>query len=135
MKSNIIKYCVICQAPFHPDRRVENRRIVCDKTECQRQKASQNQQRWSEQNPGYFKGRYPKLKDQILANKRKKAPSKRQPKLGIQDDLTPNNNSLLNLLENVKSIQDDITDKITISKLQLQRSLEMVYKTNQPHLF
>lgn len=130
MKSNIIKNCVICQAPFQPDRRVEKRRTVCDSIECQRQKTEQTQQQWLEKNPDYFKGRYPQLKPYILANKRKKASSKRHAKLGIQEDLTLNNNNLLNLLESVKSIQDDITDKITISKLQLKRSLEIVYKMN-----
>lgn len=130
MKSNIIKHCVICQAPFQPDKRVEKRRTVCDKTECQRQKKKQTQTRWLEKNPGYFKGRYSQLKTQILANKRKKAESKRELKSNIQDDLTLNNNNLLSLLKNIQSIQDDITQKITISKLHLKRSLEIVYKTN-----
>ena len=80
-------------------------------------------------NPDSFKGRYPELKTQILDNKKKKALSKKQPELGIQDDLIPYNNNLLNLLEEIKSIQDDITYKITISNEQLKESLSLVYKT------
>lgn len=130
MKSTIIKYCVICQAPFQPDRRVEKRQMVCGKTECQLQRKKQSQDRWVKQNPGCFRGRYPKLKTQILANKKKKALSKKKPVLSIQDDLTFYNNNLLNILEDIKGIQDDITHKITISNKQIKKSLTLVYKTN-----
>ena len=130
MKSTIIKYCVICRAPFHPDRRVEKRQLVCGKTECQLQRKKQSRDRWVEKNPDYFTGRYQELKTQIQANKKKKALSKKQPVLSIQDDLTLNNYNLLNLLANISSIQDDITHKITIGNLQFKSSLKLVYKTN-----
>lgn len=129
MKSDIVKYCAICQAPFHPDRRVEKRRTVCDKTECQRQKKKQSQQDWLEKNPDYFKGRYPQLKSQILANKQKKGKSIQQPKSRIQDDLTLNNYNPLSLLKDFTSIQNDLNQKITTIKLYLKSSLKLVYKT------
>ncbi len=129
MKSEITKHCVICQAPFRPDKRVVKRRTICDNRSCQHKKKHQSQQQWLEKNPDYFKGRYPQLKVQILANKKNQQDqSKSQPELSIQDELTPNNNKLLTLLENVKSIQDDITYQITESKSQLEHLLALVYK-------
>lgn len=128
MKSNITKYCVICQAPFQPDKRVEKRRMVCDKSTCQRARKKQSQTRWIEKNPDYFKGRYPQLKEQILRNRQKKILLHQNDETSIQDELTLNNNSLLNVLEKIVGIQDDLTDKITTTKRQLKQSINMVYK-------
>ena len=62
MKSNIAKKCIICQDTFYPDRRVETRQTVCEKPKCKREKKAQSQQQWSDENPGYFNGRYPQIK-------------------------------------------------------------------------
>lgn len=129
MKSKIAKTCVICQDLFYPDKRVETRRKVCDKLACRLEKKRQSQRQWVKKNPDYYKGRYPQLKDQILKNKRKESQSKVQPSSSIQDDLTSFNNNLLTLLLNIRSIQDDITYKITESKLHLENSLNLVYKS------
>ena len=71
MKSKIAKTCIICQDTFYPDRRVEKRRKVCDKLYCKLEHKRQSQQKWLKANPDYFKGRYPQLKEKIMANKLK----------------------------------------------------------------
>jgi hypothetical protein len=130
MKSTIAKTCVVCGEIFYPERRVEKRQQVCDKLACKLEKKRQSQQRWLAQNPDYFKGRYPQLKEQILANKRKKSSAKIPRTSGIQDELTAYNNSLLMQLLCIQRIQDEITSKITKSKLHLKNLLNLVYKTN-----
>ena len=130
MKSKIPKKCEICQDTFYPDQRVEKRQKVCDKLACKLEKKRRSQQKWLDKNQGYFKGRYPQLKDQILENKGKKSQSKTRPSPSIQDELTPFNNNLLTLLLSIRSIQDEITYKITKSKLHLENSLKLLYKSN-----
>jgi hypothetical protein len=131
MKSEIAKTCIICQGIFYPDRRVEKRQKVCDKLSCKLERKSQSQRNWLTHNPDYFKGRYCQLKDQILKNKKNKTfQVKAPPSLGIQDELTSYNNNLLTLLHTIRSIQDEITDKITKTKLHIKKSINIVYKTN-----
>jgi hypothetical protein len=124
------KVCIICKEPFTPHPKVGDRQQVCNKTYCKLQRKSLSQQNWLSKNPDYFKGRYPQLKEQILANKKQKAQSKPKACSGIQDKLTSNQNKLLTALVNLMSIQDEITVKITKSKCCLQDILDLVYKTS-----
>lgn len=131
MKNDINqKVCIICNEKFTPDPRVGDRQKVCKKTHCKLQRKKLAQQNWVRQNPGYFKGRYLQLKDQILANKRQQAQSKSTACSGIQDELTYNQNRLLTALKYIMSIQDEITRKITKGKYYLQDILTLVYKTS-----
>jgi len=110
MKSEIhAKVCIICNEPFDPNPKVGVRQKVCKKSTCKLQRKKLAQKHWLLKNPGYFKGRYPQLKDQMLANKTQKAPVKPKTSSGIQDE---------------------ITHKITESKYYLQNSLNLVYKTS-----
>ena len=97
-------------------------------SKLQRKKLAQKN--WLAKNPGYFKGRYPQLKEQILANKNKTAQSRPTACFSIQDKLTSNQNKLLTALEYLMSIQDEITRIITKSKYCLQDTLTLVYKTS-----
>ena len=124
------KVCIICKENFVPDPRVGVRQKVCNKTYCKLQRKKRAQQQWVRKNPGYFKGRYPQLKEQILANKKKKAQSRLQDCSSIQDKLTSNQNKLLTALEYLMSIQDEITHIITKGKYCLQDTLTLVYKTS-----
>jgi hypothetical protein len=127
---SIEKVCIICNEKFTPDPRVGDRQKVCNKTYCKLQRKKRAQQHWVRNNPGYFKGRYPQLKEQILANKKKKAQSRPQDCSSIQDKLTSNQNRLLTALEYLMSIQDEITRFITKGKSCLQDTLTLVYKTS-----
>ena len=131
VKNNSIeKVCIICNEKFTPDPRVGDRQKVCQKTYCKLQRKKLAQQHWVRKNPGYFKGRYPQLKEQILANKKKNAQSRPKACVSIQDKLTSNQNKLLTALEYLMSIQDEITHEITKSKYCLQDTLTLVYKTS-----
>lgn len=124
------KVCLICKEDFIPDPRVGDRQKVCKKLSCKLQRKKLAQHNWLSKNPGYFKGRYPQLKDQILANNKRKAQSRSHACSGIQDELTSNQNKLLTALEYIMSIQDEITRRITKSKYCLQDTLTLVYKTS-----
>jgi len=124
------KVCLICKEDFVPDPRVGDRQKVCNKTHCKLQRKKLAQQDWVRRNPGYFKGRYPQLKEQILANKRKTAQSRSKACFSIQDKLTSNQNKLLTVLETFMSIQDEITRKITKSNYYLDGILTLVYNTS-----
>jgi hypothetical protein len=124
------KVCLICKENFIPDSRVGDRQKVCQKLSCKLQRKKLAQQHWVRNNPGYFKGRYSQLKDQIRANKKRKAQSRPPACVGIQDKLTSNQNKLLTALEYLMSIQNEITRIITKSKYCLQDTLTLVYKTS-----
>ena len=124
------KVCIVCNEKFTPDPRVGDRQKVCNKTYCKLQRKKLSQQNWVRKNPGYFKGRYPQLKEQILANNKQRTQSRPSACSGIQDELTSNQNKLLTALEYIMSIQDEITRKITKSKSCLQDTLTLVYKTS-----
>lgn len=131
MRSKTAKTCIFCQDIFYPDRRVEKRQKVCDKLSCKLKRKSQSQQNWLKQNPDYFKGRYSQLKDQILKNKKDKVSQSKVPlSLSIQDELTSCNNNLLTLLQAIGGIQDELTNKISMTKLHIKKSINLVYKTN-----
>lgn len=127
---NTEKVCIICNEKFTPNPRVGDRQKVCNNTYCKLQRKKRAQQHWVRKNPGYFKGRYLQLKDQILANNKRLAQSKPRACFSIQDELTFNQNKLLTALEYLTSIQDEITHKITMSKYCLQDTLTLVYKTS-----
>jgi hypothetical protein len=122
--------CIICKDSFIPDPRVGDRQKVCNKLSCKLQRKKLAQQNWLSRNPGYFKGRYPQLKEQILANKKQKAQFRSPACSIIQDKLTSNQNKLLTALETLMNIQDEITRRITKSKYCLQDTLTLVYKTS-----
>lgn len=124
------KVCIICKDSFIPDPRVGDRQKVCKKLSCKLQRKKLAQQHWVRKNPGYFKGRYPQLKGQILANKKQQAQSSLTACSGIQDELTFNKDIVLTALKYIMSIQDEITRKITRGKYYLQDTLTLVYKTS-----
>ena len=124
------KVCLICKEDFTPDPRVGDRQKVCRKLSCKLQRKKRAQQQWVRNNPDYFKGRYPQLKEQILANKKQTAQSRPKACFGIQDKLMSNQNKLLTALVTLMSIQDEITRNFTKSKYCLQDTLTLVYKTS-----
>ena len=56
------KRCRFCGQLFIPDPRLKGRQYSCAEPPCQGKRKEANQRRWLSRNPGYFGGRYPKLK-------------------------------------------------------------------------
>lgn len=52
------KQCAYCGRYFVPDKRVGNKQKACQGMTCRKKRKQQAQRKWSENNPGYFKGRY-----------------------------------------------------------------------------
>lgn len=142
MNSSLHKICEICHKQFDADYRVANRQRVCSELSCQRERKRRAQQAWLKKNPGYFKGRYPQLKEKILDRQKKlrtetakELSADSQPSATIQDEITANNNSLLSQLGAVLTIQDEITSKFIISNRQLHQLKARLYKTIEQAVF
>jgi hypothetical protein len=56
------KRCVVCGRFFIPNPRVEQRQKACQRDSCKKARKHLSQRAWCEKNPGYFKGRYPYVK-------------------------------------------------------------------------
>jgi len=54
--------CRFCSQLFLPDPRLKGRQSVCSAPDCQRRRKQAGQKRWLGSNPGYFEGRYLKIK-------------------------------------------------------------------------
>lgn len=130
--------CEVCHESFEPDARVGDRQRVCRKRFCQEERKRRSQQAWLAKNPGYFKGRYPQLKEQIRNNQAQhrvqKTPPQVKSALTIQDELTFYKNRLIPVVLNCLAIQDEITSQITKSKRDLRQVIKPLYKTSQPHV-
>ena len=142
MKNSQFKICKICHEKFEPDYRVADRQRVCSKLSCQQERKHRAQQAWLKKNPGYFKGRYPQLKEKIL-NRQKKLKAQKatglsansQPSATIQDELISNNNNILTQLGAMLTIQDEITSKFIISNRHLHKLKAALYKTSEATVF
>lgn len=122
--------CIICQESFVPDPRVGARQKACRRLSCQQQRKRRSQTAWLSANPGYFKGRYPQLKEQILANQKKARTKLKTAHHDIQDELSSNNNNILNLFDKTATIQDELKFVITTIKEQISFNQTMIYKTS-----
>ncbi len=76
-----LKRCHYCGRYYRPDPRVGRRQKACRRPECQKTRKILAQHRWTERNPGYFRGRYPYVKQWRLG---RKAAGRM-----IQDEITP----------------------------------------------
>ncbi len=56
------KRCLFCGQFFIPDPRVGKRQKACHREPCRKKRKAEAQHRWCENNPGYFHGRYPYVK-------------------------------------------------------------------------
>lgn len=57
------KQCEYCGRFFVPHPFAGNRQKACGSASCKRRQKSFSQKKWLEKNPGYFRGRYPQLKE------------------------------------------------------------------------
>jgi len=58
----VLKQCQFCGRYYHPDPRVGARQKACRRDSCRKARKILAQHRWTEHNPGYFRGRYPYVK-------------------------------------------------------------------------
>ena len=59
----MIQHCQICGRYFRPDPRVGIRQKACRRPACRKIRKHLAQERWLARNPGYFRGRYPIVKE------------------------------------------------------------------------
>jgi hypothetical protein len=131
MKRNpMIKSCLICKALFATDCRVGDRQKVCRNLLCQQERKRLAQQKWLAANPGYFKGRYPQLKEQILEYQRQQKRDTTVKKSAIQDELTPFSPNFLKSWPKMRTIQDELTLALLEAKRFLNTGLSLLYKTS-----
>jgi hypothetical protein len=134
----MIKTCQVCGNPFTPDPRVGDCQIVCKEISCQLERKRRAQKKWLKENPDYFKGRYPELKERIIAYQEKRRLERinlvEQYPLDIQDELNGYKSKALTMVQEAVSIQDEITSKITLGKSCLRQALDLIYKTSQPNV-
>lgn len=132
----MIKICQVCGEPFAPDPRARDHQIVCKKISCQLERKRRAQKRWLKENPDYFKGRYPELKEKIIAYQLKRRLENTKVSdpdaLDIQDELTGNKSKALTMVREAMTIQDELTSKIIKGKHHLKQALDLLYKTNHP---
>ena len=110
------KVCMVCKKSFIPDPRVGDRQKVCKNLHCQRQRKKLAQKQWLLKNPDYFKRRYPQLKEQILNYQKSHSQQADKKAITIQDELIGYNNKLLRILNKARTIQDELTLKILLTK-------------------
>lgn len=77
----MLKSCQFCGRYYRPDPRVGARQKACRRESCRKARKILAQHRWAEHNPGYFRGRYPYVK-QWRVRRKKARPM-------IQDEITP----------------------------------------------
>lgn len=57
------KRCKFCGRYFAPNSRTEETQKACKSDVCKTKRKREAQRRWSDNNPGYFKGRYDYVKE------------------------------------------------------------------------
>jgi hypothetical protein len=61
-RTSLGKRCLFCGEFFVADPRVGDRQKACHREPCKQKRKREAQHRWCENNPGYFQGRYPYVK-------------------------------------------------------------------------
>jgi hypothetical protein len=57
------KRCAYCGRYYKPDPRARKIQKSCQDAKCRAKRKSESQRKWVEANPGYFRGRYVKVKE------------------------------------------------------------------------
>lgn len=81
-RPKVLKRCHFCGRYFRPDPRVGDRQKACRREPCRKARKILAQHLWTERNPGYFRGRYPYVKQWRAGRKAAARPM-------IQDEMTP----------------------------------------------
>jgi len=107
------KRCLFCGQFFIPDPRVGDRQKACHRELCKKKRKAVAQQRWCENNPGYFEGRYPYVKQW----REQKKLSSGGTHLGMIQDKIPPLESCLRLILVIPACKDGmIQDEIRLRR-------------------
>jgi hypothetical protein len=110
------KRCVYCGRYYKPDPRARKIQKSCQEAKCRAKRKSESQRKWVEANPGYFRGRYVKVKEW-----RKQHPEYqrlwRKKAREIQDKIPPSEpvRRMVFLIPE-KMLQSEIQDEIRLVK-------------------
>ena len=63
-----MKKCPYCKTPFTPHPKVGDRQKICGKPACKKALKSENNRRWRQGNPGYYRNDYPRLREWLDQN-------------------------------------------------------------------
>lgn len=129
------KRCEFCGKIFIPHRCVGQRQRACNDEKCKQERKENSQTQWCENNPNYFKGRYPELKDKIQSRQKKLKLKKQNTPPTIQDGLTINNNNILIALEDFLTIQDKLTSLSKETNRKIYQLKIALYKTSKMTVF
>ncbi len=109
------KRCLFCGRFFVPDRRVGERQKACSRQACKKARKNLAQRNWCQNNPGYFHGRYPEVKQ--WRQKRRAALEISNPEM-IQDKIAPSR-PLLKLVLLIPGAKEGmIQDEIRLRRLE-----------------
>ena len=107
------KRCQFCGRFFIPDFRVGERQKACRRAKCRQARKRLAQETWCAQNPGYFQGRYPYVKEWRQRKKPEEKPS--HPEV-IQDEIQPSKPWLRLILLIPGEKEGMIQDKIVLQR-------------------
>jgi hypothetical protein len=108
------KRCVYCGRFYKPDLRARRIQKSCRNATCRAKRKRESQRKWVEANPGYFRGRYVKVKEW-----RKRHPDYqrlwRKKVREIQDTIPPSEPvRTMRLVIPEKMLQNEIQDEIRL---------------------
>jgi hypothetical protein len=109
----MIKQCLFCGRYFAPDYRVKEKQKACAHATCRRARKKAAQKRWCNQNPGYFRGRYPDVK------------AWREKKRVIQDEIPPGKSHVELVLRITDRKKRVIQDEISLTKPYVELMLRV----------
>jgi hypothetical protein len=112
------KRCLYCGRYFKPDNRVGERQKACKDRMCQTKRKKEAQKRWLGNNPGYFKGRYPEIKEwrKEHPDYQRRWRARQRAKRGeIQEEISPSKPILIiRLAIPAKLLKGEIQDEIRL---------------------
>lgn len=109
----MVKQCLFCGRYFAPDYRVKEKQKACAQPACRAARKKTAQKRWCDQNPGYFQGRYPKVK------------AWREKKRMIQDEISPGKWHVELVLRITDKKKRVLQDEILLSKPYVELKLRI----------
>ena len=109
----MVKQCPFCGRYFAADYRVKEKQKACARPACRAARKKAAQKRWCDRNPGYFRGRYPKVK------------AWREKKRMIQDEIPPGKPHVELIFRITDKKKGVLQDEICLSKPYVELMLRV----------